>query len=477
MQENSDFSFDDDIPEELITKYEKSTKTGAPAFFDVEDYEMLFFHYLNSGELTRASSLLHQAQNQHPGNTELLFLETEYYLRKNRFSQALETINQIIEKEPYNTEALISKSNVLVHCNRVDDAVKLLFKTLDTDTDIEDAPHVIMDFAYRLIDSEHIARAPEILQEAIKYPENEDEAICEMVYVYEILEMPNKAVSFLNDYLSDNPYSYTAWNNLGMIYLGQKEYQKALRAYDLCTAIHDTDPMGYFNKAMCLRALKEYDEAIENLKESLKHERNVKSLYLKNIGDLYVETENYYEAEKYYLKACRTEEKFFGNEITTGCFIALAKITAIQDRIKEAENFARKAVKENPERFDAFHTLANILDQADADEAEDHYLKAIKIAPGNDLVYIDYSDFLYRRGREEDAFQVLSEAAKELEIPTNLIYQLGMLNFKSNHFNDAYDLFCIAFEDDPELTEKLLIDVPEIVNYTDFQTLLDDFSH
>lgn len=476
MLENSDFLFDhDDVPEELISKYETGNKSGSPAFFDVEDYEVLFFYYANSGELKTAQGVLNQALAQHPENTELLFLETEYHLRKNNFNDALNCINEITQKEPYNTDALISKSNVLVHCNRIDEAVNLLFETIQSSPENDEAGNIIMDFAYRIIDSEHIARAPEILLEALKYPENEDEAICELVYVYDILEMPHKAVSFLEDYINDHPYSYTAWNNLGIIYLGKKEYKKALRAYDLCTVIHSEDPMAYFNKAMCLKALHEYEEAIEHLKESLKYERNVKSLYLKNIGDLYVESENYYEAEKYYLKACRTEEKLFGNEITTGCYISLAKVIAVQDRFKEAETFARKALKESPERFDTHLTLANILDQTDSAEAEKHYLNAINKAPENDLVYVDFSEYLYRRGREEEAFELLLSAALKLEDPSLINYQSAILNFKSGHLMDAYDLLYLAIETDEELADKIITDLPEILDHPDFIDLLSDY--
>lgn len=476
MLENSDFFFDqDDVPEELIAKYETGTQIGTPAFFDVEDYEVLFFYYANSGEMKNAQNVLNQALAQHPENTELQFLETEYYLRKNNFSHALRCINEITEKEPYNTDALISKSNVLVHCNRVDEAMELLFETLRDLPEKEESGHIIMDFAYRIIDSEHIARAPEILLKAIKYPENEDEVICELVYVYEILETPEKAVAFLEDFLDDHPYSYTAWNNLGIIYLGKHEYKKALRAYDLCSVIHSDDPMAYFNKAMCLKALHEYEEAIELLKESLKYERNVKSLYLKNIADLYVETENYYEAEKYYLKACRTEEKLFGNEITTGCYISLAKVTAIQDRFKEAQAYAQKAVNESPERYDTHLALANILDQTNNPEAENHYQTALKKSPENELVYIDFSDHLYRSGKEEKAFELLHKAALQLEDPTMVNYQSVILNFKSGYYDDAYDLLFLVLENDEELADKLIEDLPEILNHPEFINLMSDY--
>lgn len=476
MLENSDFFFEhDDVPEELISKYETGSKTGDPAFFDVEDYEVLFFYYANSGELNDAHKLLNQAFTQHPENTELLFLETEYHLRKNNFSHALNCINEITEKEPYNTDALISKSNVLIHCNRVDEAMELLFNTLNSTTEKDEAGNIIMDFAYRIIDSEHIARAPEILLKALKYTENEDEAICELVYVYEILEKPEKAIGFLEDFINDHPYSYTAWNNLGIIYLGKQEYKKALRAYDLCTVIHSDDPMAYFNKAMCLKALHEYEDAIEHLKESLKYERNVKSLYLKNIADLYVETENYYEAEKYYLKACRTEEKLFGNEITTGCYISLAKVIALQDRFKEAVTYAHKAVSESPERFDTHLTLANILDQTNNTEAEKHYKTALKKAPENELVYIDYSDHLYRCGKEDAAFSLLHKAALTLDDPTLINYQSAVLNFKSGHLIDSYDLLYIALENDEELADKIIKDLPEVLDDPDFIDLLSDY--
>ena len=117
------------------------------------------------------------------------------------------------------------------------------------------------------------------------------------------LEGKNKeALEIFMDIARKEPKNFYAHNNVAMVYIELKEYDKALEAYETSLALNPTFPMVLNNIGHLHMTLGHYDKAEKYLKKSL---GLFKTLHLAsaNLGELYLKQKRYDEAMKYLQRA------------------------------------------------------------------------------------------------------------------------------------------------------------------------------
>ncbi len=80
------------------------------------------------------------------------------------------------------------------------------------------------------------------------------------------------ALLYYLKYLEEEPFSDSAWYNLGIIYNKLEQYEKAMEAYDYALAINSQNTFALFNKGNILSNLERYSEAIPVYHEYLENE-------------------------------------------------------------------------------------------------------------------------------------------------------------------------------------------------------------
>ena len=73
-------------------------------------------------------------------------------------------------------------------------------------------------------------------------------------------------------YLEEEPFSDSAWYNLGIIYNKLEMYEKAMEAYDYALAINSQNTFALFNKGNILNNIERFSEAIPVYHEYLENE-------------------------------------------------------------------------------------------------------------------------------------------------------------------------------------------------------------
>ena len=81
-----------------------------------------------------------------------------------------------------------------------------------------------------------------------------------------------KVFSCIIRFLDIDPFSFTAWYNLGIIYNQIDKYEKAIEAYDYALLLNESFHSAIFNKANSYANSGKFLEAIEFYKEYLEHE-------------------------------------------------------------------------------------------------------------------------------------------------------------------------------------------------------------
>ena len=86
------------------------------------------------------------------------------------------------------------------------------------------------------------------------------------------LRILKTVLTYYLKYLEEEPFSDSAWYNLGIIYNKLESYEKAMEAYDYALAINSQNTFAIFNKGNILSNLERYTDAIPVYHEYLENE-------------------------------------------------------------------------------------------------------------------------------------------------------------------------------------------------------------
>ncbi|KAF9898114.1 TOM (translocase of outer membrane) complex component [Lobosporangium transversale] len=264
---------------------------------------------------------------------------------------------------------------------------------------------------------------------------------------------------------------------LAQYYLGQREYQKAMEAYNKAIELDTT----HMAKALNMRgtftflmgdgkkAMVDFDKAIEldpnyvqtyikrgsifmeqgeaaktfkEFETAISIDAEDPNIYYHR-GQVYFITGEYDNAAKDYIKSIELEPKFVFSHIQYG--VAQYKL----GNITEAMNIFKKALKDFPESGDVNNYYGELLlDQQQFDQAYERFDKAIKLKPSNPLPYINKALLVFQwkqdpAGAERLCLQSL-EADPECDVAIatlgQLFLQQGKIERAIEFFNKSIDM-------------------------------------
>ncbi|MDT8346943.1 MAG: tetratricopeptide repeat protein, partial [Flavobacteriaceae bacterium] len=286
-----------------ITKFEEMLHSNEVRFFDAEEFESIIGHYLELGRIQLAKKALSMALEQHPKSVELLLMKVEILVFDNQLDQADEILSNLHSIEPRNEEIYIQKANVFSKKGMHEKSILSLKYALELTSDPVDVLS-LMGMEYMMNDR-HV-EAIKCFKDCLLHDPQDEAALYNIVYCYEYLQKPKKAIKFLSEYLNDFPYSETAWHQLGIIFFKSKKYRKALAAFDFAIISDDEFLGAYIEKAKTLEKLKRYEEAIEGYKITFEIDEPTAYVYMR-IGRCYLKLKQKQTAVTYFKKAVKDD--------------------------------------------------------------------------------------------------------------------------------------------------------------------------
>ena len=217
---------------------------------------------------------------------------------------------------------------------------------------------------------------------------------------YKELKIP-KAIKYYNMGLSLYPEHYSAWYNLGNLYVAYEDYYSALNAYEQAFKYNPKMMIARMNYGIISsEKLGDFDSALKQYNEIIKSKRHLvtipyvydnkisfkenKAIAYYNIGVTY-RLKSLYSADDWEL-----QRKY------------LAK--AIQAY--------KKSVKINPNSYDAQYNLGLAYHiSGNYDEAGKCYCKAINVAPMNYEAHYNLALLLRKLGHYQEAFEEIDKAS------------------------------------------------------------------
>ncbi|MDD5687707.1 MAG: tetratricopeptide repeat protein [Elusimicrobia bacterium] len=262
---------------------------------------------------------------------------------------------------------------------------------------------------------------------SLKFPNFSIILICINILILGIItvkrnQLYQKSIPLWQDVVSYYPHS-RAYNNLGVSYCEQKEYEKALNEYQKAICLSPKYKDAHYNLGFLFYIQKDYNNAIQHFKKVIELEPNYAKVHFE-LGNLYLDIKEYAKAIQEYQKVIEISP----NEATV--YNNLGVLYRILKDYNSAIQEYQKAIELNPDDEKAHNNLGVLYcNQKSYDKAIQEYQKALKINPNYFEAYCNLATAYCGLKRYDEALQgfeialSLSPNDKDIQNKVNFLKQ------------------------------------------------------
>ena len=424
-----------------LDKFESMLKTNDVLFFDADEFENIISHYLEMGKIGLAKRAIKLGLSQHPSSINLKLHKVEVLVFENKLDRAKEILSELYLLEPTNEEIFIQKANIFSKQDNHKKAIEMLETALELTLDEADV--------YSLIGMEHLfmedyENAKFSFMKCLEQDEEDYASLYNIVYCFDFLNQRKEAIDYLSMYLNTNPYCEVAWHQLGKQYFDDKDYEKALTAYDFAIISDDTFIGAYLEKGKVLEKLKRYNEAIENYRITLELDDPTAFAYLR-IGRCFEKLGADDLALQHFTK-CVHEDPLLDKG-----WIALTDQYLKKLDYQKALYFINKAIDIDEDNVLYWKRYAKINNRLKFyEEAERGYRKSLELGNYELETWITRCDILINLGEYNVAINNLLQAEEFYPDTAEIEYRLSGLHFLLNEGEKGYFHLNNGLKIDPE---------------------------
>tara|TARA_R100000322_G_scaffold82717_1_gene51710 strand:- start:327 stop:1718 length:1392 start_codon:yes stop_codon:yes gene_type:complete len=424
-----------------LDKFESMLKTNDVLFFDADEFENIISHYLEMGKIGLAKRAIKLGLSQHPSSINLKLHKVEVLVFENKLDHANEILSELYLLEPTNEEIFIQKANIFSKQDNHKKAIEMLETALELTLDEADV--------YSLIGMEHLfmedyENAKFSFMKCLEQDEEDYASLYNIVYCFDFLNQRKEAIDYLSMYLNTNPYCEVAWHQLGKQYFDDKDYEKALTAYDFAIISDDTFIGAYLEKGKVLEKLKRYNEAIENYRITLELDDPTAFAYLR-IGRCFEKLGADDLALQHFTK-CVHEDPLLDKG-----WIALTDQYLKKLDYQKALYFINKAIDIDEDNVLYWKRYAKINNRLKFyEEAERGYRKSLELGNYELETWITRCDILINLGEYNVAINNLLQAEEFYPDTAEIEYRLSGLHFLLNEGEKGYFHLNNGLKIDPE---------------------------
>ncbi|HOJ64774.1 MAG TPA: tetratricopeptide repeat protein [Spirochaetota bacterium] len=245
-------------------------------------------------------------------NIESLYEEANNYYYENDYEKAAKLYQEIIKKNPNHYLSYEKLGKIEQARNNIKEAVVYFEKALNINNKNANGWNDLGNLYYDLVDYNNAIRC---YKKAIEADSNFYWAYYNIglsmtrMYTKENKKEMDEAKEWFEKALNIKKDYYPAFNELGLYYMDQNNYNKAEEYFTKCININPNYKYPYYNLASIYKERDDYKKAKEYLLKSLKCDPNYISA-LNNLGILYYDQEDYNSALYYYTRALEIDSKY-----------------------------------------------------------------------------------------------------------------------------------------------------------------------
>lgn len=441
---NNDF---DEEERQLVVDFENTVLQGGTQFFDVDEMEIIIDYYLETNDIERLKRAVDYAEDLYPDSTTIQLRRAHLLIAEEQYEAALSIMKLLRRREPDNTDVAYSLGVAYGAVGESRKAIELFHEAAEDGWLLGRVYSNIAEEYYHLQEYDEAIRYYLLALDTDSYDNS-------TMYNYlDTCVQANRvedAITYLNSFVGEHPYSCEAWHCLGTAYRELGLFEKSADAYEYALAIDKKNVNVYVDLSVTLECMNRPGEAVSMLLRSRDYVKDRAALY-RTIAFVYVRADNNEMAVLYFRKAI--EE----NPSDAESYAALALGYAVMEDLGTAIPMVRKALRIAPQSPEVLCSAGIIYDmQGNYEVASDCFERMITTEACTEQQYQRYVEFLFQHGSFD---LVIDFATESLELlPHDAFYSsyLVAASFFTNRYNRASRAL-------PDVDPMLLLDLcPQI---------------
>ncbi len=446
------YSLEEEI-RQVVLKFERMGRNKEKYFFDVFEFESLIDYYIENNNSAKAFEAASLAIQQHPNSVSIQIRRARVLLDKGRAVEALSILKKQEDIEPGNHEIFITKGTALGMLGDIQGAKKIFDYALTLDS--EETANILFAIVTVLQNLNYYEHLIPYLLRLIRMEPNYRAHLYDLAYAYEKIDKLSESIFYYEKYLDEEPFSDSAWYNLGVVYNKKELYNKALEAYDFALAINSLNTFVIFNKANILYNLDRYAEAIPVYHEFLENEPDSFEAFT-YLAECYEKTGDTELAKKYFHDAIELEPEY------ADAWFGLGVIEYNSGNADEGLIYFRKAVRlddENPEYWYLLGKTHYI--KGEIKTALTCFRESLKLDAYYNEVWIDLGKIIITENLIGRAIPYLEKAYRVTGNLPGINYLLAVFFLHRGDREKAYRHLLVGIEIDKELFTEFRDIFPE----------------
>lgn len=395
----------------LLQRYLSACDSGKEPYFDADELIELLDSFVDSVENEHFEDILALGLKLHPGNIDLQVRQCRFYIFNEEYDSALALVETIGETE--NQDLDLVRLECYCMLERYDTIKEYTNKLIEKKCDYLES---IFEYIVPLLnDMDMDKEARDYNKIGLElFPKNPTLRE-ELGYSLEIKGDIAGSIKIYNELIDENPYSFDYWFTLGRLYSFNKEFDKAIEAFDFALTCNDSSPDLKILKAYCYYMNENYEKALElyaeivNAPQSSPQQKMILNLRVSSLmAECYMKLEDY-EGAYGLLKHLVDNNMVF----ETMTYIDFIRCCSETDRGKEASDTLLNAVKRYPDDIRLLSLLAMTYVENGEDELAIETTERLfdALDRGKHNIPEDYENlinagqFLYLKGNTDQALK------------------------------------------------------------------------
>jgi tetratricopeptide (TPR) repeat protein len=271
-----------------------------------------------------------------------------------------------------------------------------------------------------------------MLKKCLELNSENENALVELANCLDEIGKIEESIPYYKQFIDADPFSFTAWYNLGIAYSKLKQFEKAIDAYEYSLAIEPTFGSSLFNLGNTYMNIQEYVKAEESYLLCLKYDDPNPELYC-CLGASIERQRRFDEALTQYKEAIKVDPLW--DEGYYGLAVCLTEM----DKWFEALHFLKKALKLNDTNPLYWTGLADVEaylgNPVSSDEA---YAKSIDLDSFFAPTWVKWAQLHYDLNDFEKCAEIMLSAIDELPEEADLYYRAAIFLIKAGQFKEAF---------------------------------------
>lgn len=420
---------EDSEGKEWVERYESMLSCQKAVYMDLDAWEYIIFHYVQSDEPEKARMACETAMETFPHSAELLLDYAHVLATCGENASAMEALCKAEPFFPNDTDLIVLKCTLLNYEGRYPETLGCIRNSLELELEQKERIfHLMGSTLYQMgkVDDSFIW-----FRKALKLDPVYQECLEELTICLHEEDRLEEVVPEYRNALDKNPFDADLWLSFANLLNTIEEFEEALDAVDYCLALDENRHLAVFHRGNTLMNLGRFEDAATEYENAIRlFDRQAE--YFVGLGAALEAQGKPDQAIHWFRKSVKI------NPEQDDAYFGIGSCLQRMEKYAESLHFFNKAIQyddENPDywisKAIAEYSLGNVI------SAEEAFSKVYEIDPENVVLWLDWSNLYFEQGHADKAIGMMDEAIALMPEEALLYYRSAAYHFSSGFFKEA----------------------------------------